>query len=282
MKFPALLAFFPALLVLGATAASAQVAPPLAALPGPVTVLSPFEVTEEPDKGYVASSALAGTRTGEKLANLPNSIAVLTADLLSDLAITDFYGAVDFAIGTENVFNDSGTVGTPTASWGTQINFRGVPSTHMLRDGFPWFVPGDNYNTERIEFARGPNGLAYGDTDPTGTINVVTKRANFVRRASATVRYDTFGTRRYGIDLNQPLLPRLSVRFNALNSDVEQFRQRADRAYRGFAVATRWEPFQNRRTRIDLNYERGHLHGQSRLVNGGWSMAGPQLGRYPN
>lgn len=242
--------------------AVAQVAPSLptspTGTPEAAVVLSPFEVAADQDKGYAASSALTGTRTNEKLANLPNSITVVTADLLSDLAITDFYGAVDFAVGAENVYNDAGTVGTPIASYGTQINFRGIPSTHMLRDGFPWFVPGDNYNTERIEFARGPNGLAYGDIDPSGTINVTTKRAQSRRSASTTVRYDNFGTRRYSVDINQPLHSRLAVRLNALNSDVEQFRQRANRGYQGFALAARWEPFQNRRTRIDLSYEGGH------------------------
>jgi outer membrane receptor protein involved in Fe transport len=62
-------------------------------------VLSPFEVNSADDKGYAASSALAGTRTNEKLANLPNSISVFTADLLSDLALNDFFGAVEFAAG---------------------------------------------------------------------------------------------------------------------------------------------------------------------------------------
>ncbi|MEY4005309.1 MAG: hypothetical protein RLZZ221_1405, partial [Verrucomicrobiota bacterium] len=86
-------------------------------------VLSPFEVNSGEDKGYAASSALAGTRTNEKLANLPNSISVFTADLLSDLAINDFFGAVEFAVGAENIFNDTGTVGAPVGSRsGNQIS----------------------------------------------------------------------------------------------------------------------------------------------------------------
>src|ERR1051325_1270774 len=79
----------------------------------PAVVLSPFEVNSSEDKGYAASSALAGTRTNEKLANLPNSISVFTTDLLSDLALNDFFGAVEFAVGAENIFNDTGTVGAP-------------------------------------------------------------------------------------------------------------------------------------------------------------------------
>ncbi len=243
---------------------SAQTAPPApakATAPAatePAVVLSPFEVNATDDKGYAASSALAGTRTNEKLANLPNSISVFTADLMNDLALNDFFGAVEFAVGAENIFNDTGTVGAPVGSRsGNQISFRGIPSIRQLRDGFPWFLPADTYNTERIEFARGPGGLAYGDVDPTGIINVSTKRATFRRAASATVRMDSYGTQRYSVDLNQPLLPRLALRFNALNSEVEQYRQRANRDFRGYAGALRWEPFQDRRTRLDVNYEGG-------------------------
>ncbi|MSU51443.1 MAG: hypothetical protein EXS37_20540, partial [Opitutus sp.] len=117
------------------TAPAAQA--PASSTTEPVVVLSPFEVNVSEDKGYAASSALAGTRTNEKLANLPNSISVFTADLLSDLAVNDFFGAVEFAVGAENIFNDTGTVGAPVGSRsGNQISFRGIPSIRQLRDGF--------------------------------------------------------------------------------------------------------------------------------------------------
>jgi len=229
--------------------------------------LSPFEVSGTEDKGYAASSALSGTRTNEKLANLPNSISVFTSDLMSDLALTDFFGAVDFAVGAENQYNDQGTIGAPVGSRsGNQINFRGIPSIRQLRDGYPWFLPQDAFNIERIEFARGPGGLAYGDVDPAGIIHISTKRATFQRRATVSTRYDNFGTQRYAVDLQQPLLPRLGVRFNALASEVEQFRQRNNRNHHGYAGAIRWEPFDHRRTRIDATievgrttYQLGHL-----------------------
>ncbi|MBL9185950.1 MAG: hypothetical protein JNK23_00585 [Opitutaceae bacterium] len=247
---------------------SATSATTTAATKEDAVILSPFEVNSGDDKGYAASSALAGTRTNEKLANLPNSISVFTADLLSDLAINDFFGAVEFAVGAENIYNDTGTVGAPVGSRsGNQISFRGIPSIRQLRDGFPWFLPADTYNTERIEFARGPGGLAYGDVDPTGIINVSTKRATFRNAASATVRYDSFGTQRYSVDLNRQLLPRLGVRFNALNSEVEQFRQRTSKDYRGFAGALRWEPFKDRRTRLDVNYEGGHQRNNQGVLH---------------
>ena len=249
------------------TVATATPAPAKPVLPSEALVLSPFEVNTDQDRGYAASSALSGTRTNEKLANLPNSISVVTADLLSDLALTDFFGAVDFAVGAENQFNNQGTIGAPVGSRsGNQINFRGIPSIRQLRDGYPWFLPEDTYNTERIEFSRGPGGLAYGDVDPAGIINVSTKRASFRNRASATVRYDNFGTQRYSFDVNQSVAPRLGFRLNALDSEVEQSRQRNGRDFRGFAGALRWDPFAHGRSRFEFaiesgrtTYQLGHL-----------------------
>ena len=102
---------------------------------------------------------VTGTRTNEKLENLPNSITVMTQEVLQDLAVNNFLDAVEYATNAENLFNDSGTRGAAIGQRsGNQISFRGIPSIRQLRDGFPWFLPADNYNTERIEFARGPGG----------------------------------------------------------------------------------------------------------------------------
>ncbi|PTX92307.1 TonB-dependent receptor plug domain-containing protein [Opitutus sp. ER46] len=221
--------------------------------------MSPFEVNAEADRGYAASSALTGTRTNEKLANLPNTISVFTSDLMSDLAINDFFGAVEYGIGTLNVYNDTGVLGAPVgASASNQVNFRGIPSLRQLRDGFVWFVPQDSFNMERIEFVRGPNGTAYGDVDPSGTLNMSTKRPRAKRSALFETRYDNFGSRRYRTDINVPAGQRLAVRFNAVNSDTEQARQRANAIMRAYAGALRWRPFASGRTQVDVSYEGGN------------------------
>ena len=114
-----------------ALAASAQVVPPAPpakpADANPV-MLSVFEVTDEKDLGYAASSAMTGTRTNEKLENLPNSISVMTQEFLQDIAVNNFLDAVEFATNAENLYNDSGTRGAAIGSRsGNQISFRGKP-----------------------------------------------------------------------------------------------------------------------------------------------------------
>jgi outer membrane receptor protein involved in Fe transport len=233
----------------------------------PVT-LSIFEVSGDKDLGYAASTALSGTRTNEKLENLPNSISVMTQEFLQDLALNSYFDAVDFAMNAENIANDLGTVGAAVGNrGGNQVNIRGLASVRQLRDGFPWYLSADAFNTERIEFGRGPGGLAYGDVDAGGSINIASKRATFQRRGSAQIRYDNFGTQRYSVDLSQPLVPgKLGARFNAIKSEVEMFKQRMGRDLEAYAGAVRWEPFKHRRTQIDIfgetgntTYHLGHL-----------------------
>ena len=254
--------FFPlfvALLTPGLSAFGQGVAPTAKPAQEAPLQLSVFEVTAEKDLGYAASAALTGTRTGEKLADLPNSISVMTQEFLQDIAVNNFLDAVEFATNAENIYNDSGTRGAAIGSRsGNQISFRGMASIRQLRDGFPWYMPQDIYNTERIEFSRGPGGLAFGDVDVGGIINITTKRANARRQASAQVRYDNWGSQRYSMDANQPLGDTgVSVRLNAVRAENESWRQRSGTELRGLAGALRWEPFKNHRTVIDFTYEHG-------------------------
>lgn len=241
------------------TAPAAATSSPPAAEGDPIR-LSVFEVAGDKDTGYAASTAMSGTRTNEKLENLPNSISVMTQELLQDLAFNNYFDAVDFATSAENIANDLGTVGAVVGNRsGNQVNIRGLASVRQLRDGFPWYLAADVFNTERIEFSRGPGGLAYGDVDAGGIINIASKRATFQRRGSAQVRYDNFGTQRYSVDFNQPVVPgRLAVRVNAIKSEVEMFKQRMGRDLEAYAGALRWEPFQHRRTQLDVAYETGN------------------------
>ena len=259
------------LLATALTASAQTVTPSPPAKPGAEAAvqLSVFEVTAEKDLGYSAASALTGTRTNEKLENLPNSISVMTQEFLQDIAVNNFLDAVEFATNAENLFNDSGTRGAAIGSRsGNQISFRGLASIRQLRDGFPWYMPQDIYNTERIEFSRGPGGLAFGDVDVGGIINITTKRAKAKREVTAQIRYDDWGSQRYSLDVNQPLgTTGVAVRLNAIRAENETSRQRAGTDLRGYAGAVRWEPFQHHRTVIDFSYENGNqFEGFSHVV----------------
>jgi outer membrane receptor for ferric coprogen and ferric-rhodotorulic acid len=252
-------------LALATTGAFAQTVPATTPPPtgttrdDPIT-LSPFEVSDARDIGYASPTAMSGTRTNELLENLPNAISVLNQDFLQDIASNNFLDAVEYMPGAENIVNDQGTRGAPqNVRSGNQISFRGVQTFRQLRDGFVWYVPQDMFNTERIEVSRGPAGVAYGDVDTGGIINISTKRAHLRDAYSAQVRYDTFGTRRYSLDLNKQIVPkRLGFRLNAIErNDAGSARQRTNTEGDGIAGALRWDVTKDGRTRIDVTYEYG-------------------------
>ena len=239
-------------------AATPSTPPPLKETP---VALSAFEVTANADVGYESSTAMSGTRTNESLANLPNSISVFNTEFLSDLGITDFFQAADFAVGADNIYNDNLQVGAPVgARSGNQINFRGLPSVRQLKDGFPTYIPQDTYNTERIEISRGPGGIAYGDTDATGVINLTSKRGQFRNLTDFATRLDDRGSRRFTIDFNRVLVDQtLAARVNWVDSRLEGWHENSGRDFRAGAAALRWQPFQTGRTVIDATFERGDM-----------------------
>ncbi len=248
--------------LLAALTPRAATAPTTPAPPRDAPVaLSPFEVTATADVGYESSTAMSGTRTNESLANLPNSISVFNTEFLSDLGITDFFQAADFAVGADNIYNDNMQVGAPVgARSGNQINFRGLPSVRQLKDGFPTYTPQDTYNTERIEISRGPGGIAYGDTDATGVINLTSKRGQFRNITDFATRLDDRGSRRFTIDFNRVLVDKtLAARVNLIDSRLEGWHENTGRDFRAGAGALRWQPFKSGRTVVDATFERGDM-----------------------
>ena len=239
----------------------AQVAaPPTTAKSEPVA-LSPFEVTENSNVGYESSTAMSGTRTNESLANLPNSISVMNSEFLADLGITDFFQAAEFAVAADNIYNDNMQVGAPVGSRsGNQINFRGLPSVRQLKDGFPTYTPQDSYNTERIEISRGPGGIAYGDTDATGVINLTSKRGQFRNESEVAARFDERGSKRYTLDVNRVLVSKtLAARLNLIDSNLEGWHENTNREFRSGAGALRYQPFKSGDTVVDATYEKGSM-----------------------
>jgi len=239
---------------------AAGVRPAGGAPDSPVT-LTPFEVTAGSEVGYESSTAMSGTRTNESLANLPNSISVINSELMADLGITDFFQAMEFAVGAENVYNDNMQLGAAIgARSGNRINFRGLPSGRQLKDGFPTYAPMDTYNLERMEISRGAGGISYGDTDATGTINTGSKRARFRDSHEAQVRYDDRGSQRLTADLNRVLVANtLALRLNLVDSDLEGWHENTARTMRGWAGAVRYQPFKHGNTVIDATFESGRL-----------------------
>lgn len=251
---------------------------PASATDADIIVMSPFEVNTGADKGYQATSTMAGSRINTKLKDVGASIQVVTGAFLRD---TNAKNAGDLLILTTNTevggiggnflgAGDGAEIGTQTQRAQPQGNnrVRGLDGADNTRNYFPTDAPFDSYNTERVEIARGPNSILFGLGKAGGIINAGIRGADYKQSGQIEFRYSSFGSMRASIDYNHVLLKdELAVRVDGLKEE-KKFKQKP--AYnndrRGFA-ALRYDPKQLNndivRTTIKANFETGKIRANN-------------------
>jgi iron complex outermembrane receptor protein len=233
---------------------------------GGALVLSPFEVVSERDHGYTASNTLAGGRLATDLRDTPASITVLTREFLDDIGGGDFRSALQYApnaIPVGDSDTGTGAIGTTRAGGNqaetspTSVRIRGIAESRATRNFFVWNINSDNYNTERIDIARGPNTLIFGDAGSGGAANLTTKKARLDRAfESVTLRHVSYGGGRASLDVNRPLGATLALRANAVYAREDGWRAIERYEREGVYLAGLWKPWAQ--TQVQADFEWGH------------------------
>ena len=124
--------------------------------------------------------------------------------------------------------------------------------------------PRDPATAERIEVLKGPAGALFGDIDPGGRVNIVSKTPRFVPAASATLTYGSFDTRRIELDATGPLTRTLAARIVVASEDSDGWRDFVPLKRRVVAPSLTWAPSDGVRltyvgeiTRFDAPFDRG-------------------------
>jgi iron complex outermembrane receptor protein len=174
---------------------------------------------------YRSLSATGATKTDTLLQDVPQSVRVLSADLLQDAGVTSLSGALDLASGIARQSNLGGL-------WDSYAmrGFTGDPNfgSDYLVNGFSssrgYNGVRDSASSDSIEVLKGPASALYGRGEPGGTINIVTKKPRFVAGQSAQFSVGSFDTVRSAIDLTGPLSENLAYRLNAVHEKGGSFR----------------------------------------------------------
>ena len=161
--------------------------------------------------GYRADTISSATRTATPLRQTPQSVQVLSPELLEDQAVTSISEAL------RNVSGAQGTIPLQTPAFESTL-LRGFPA-EIYRDGITSYINTGDANAmagvERIEVLKGPNAILYGGgvgTPLGGVVNIVTKSP---QPATFTDLGLTFGTNGYvepSFDINRQLSDTVSVR----------------------------------------------------------------------
>ncbi|WP_253188377.1 TonB-dependent siderophore receptor [Leptolyngbya sp. 'hensonii'] len=189
-------------------------------------------VTGERQRGYVVPNATTATRTDTSILDTPQSIQVIPQQIFRDQQII----RVDDAL--RNVSNVVGRLNPFGAS--TSLTIRGFTADNftagaILRDGFRVtdnLGTQETANIERIEVLKGPSSVLYGQNDPGGIINLVTKRPLADPFYKLEFQAGSFGLIRPSIDISGPLTDDRGLRYR-LNLAYQR-----ETGFRDFTVNT--------------------------------------------
>ncbi|MEM7062492.1 MAG: TonB-dependent siderophore receptor [Cyanobacteria bacterium P01_B01_bin.77] len=187
---------------------------------------------------YLATDTSTATRTDTPLRDVPQSIQIIPRQVIEDQQATSIEEVLENAAGVIYQGDDEGR--------GDEFSIRGFAFVPVLRDGF--LLPGfsgdaagaEVANLERVEVLRGPASVLYGESQPGGVINLVTKRPLSEPYYNLQLQG---GNREFispSIDLSGPLTDdgRLLYRLNALYRQEQGFHDYDNNFERFFIAPT--------------------------------------------
>ncbi len=189
-------------------------------------------VTGERD-GYSVPNATTGTRTDTPIIDIPQSIQVVPQRVIEDQQIIRLDEALN---NVSNVI--PGGFDTNTEA---RYTIRGFDDAPLLIDGFRQYgfpeIP-EIANLERVEVLKGPASILYGEIQPGGVINAVTKKPLSEPFYEAELQVGNYGLIRPRIDISGPLSNdgNQLYRLNASYLNSESFRD-FDENFEQFFIA---------------------------------------------
>ena len=237
----------------GFTAASVRVTVPLTSpIANLVLQVAGFRdaVTVNGESGYVVPVISTATRTPTPLRDVPQSVSVVTRELIQDQVMMSMADVVKYVPGIESHQGENNR---------DQVVIRGNSSSadfyvNGVRDDVQYYR--DLYNLDRIEALKGPNAMVFGRGGGGGLINQVTKQAGFQSSNEVTAQLGSFDNRRFTADVDRPLSSTVAVRLNGVYENSDSFRDFVNLERYGVNPTVTFAP--SDRTRVIVNYE--YLH----------------------
>ncbi|MGQ0531497.1 MAG: TonB-dependent receptor [Caulobacteraceae bacterium] len=175
---------------------------------------------------YAEDRTSTATRTDTPLRDVPQSVSVITNDLIEDSGMRSMADVMRYV---------------PGVSMGQGEGHRDAPTLRGNASTADFFVDGvrddvqyyrDLYNAERIEVLKGPNAMIFGRGGGGGVINRVTEWADWSPERELALTAGSYELLRGSADLGFTLNDTAALRLNAMYEDTE--------SYRDFVTLQRW------------------------------------------
>ena len=158
-----------------------------------VVTLSKFEVTTTQGVGYFANNTATALKTNQELMKIPQSVTVITRDLIDDIGATKTSDVLQYA-GASQFYR------------GESIRLRGARTLNAYMDDAIENVPySDNVNIDSYEIIHGPAGVLYANSSVGGVVLKTTKKPLPYAMNKVTVSVNDWGQYRGEIDSTGPV-----------------------------------------------------------------------------
>lgn len=223
--------------------------------PSNITSSAFVEYADGPVQGYRATRSATGTKTDTALRDIPQSIQVVSRQVLQDQQVNNLGDALTNVSsvqrgnthgGSSESFVIRGFKATTYAVDGMLINPL-VSRPEALRD---------LANIERVEVLKGPASVLYGRGNPGGLINLVTRQPSFTPEAEVKAQAGSYDFYRLEANASGPLdeAKTLAGRMTVAAQTDRGFRDTFRDSKRTYIAPTlRWEPTDS--TRVDAGAE---------------------------
>ncbi|MCT7597586.1 TonB-dependent siderophore receptor [Aliarcobacter butzleri] len=195
------------------------------------TVLDEIKVSTEnsnystQNDNYYKTKSQSATKTDTPVRETPQSVQVVSNEIIKELNAVKIEDILDYTSGVSRQNNFAGMWDNFSIR-----GFAGNENTGMslLKNGFAdnrgYNAPRDTANIESIEFLKGPSGSLYGNSEPGGTINIVTKQPKFTSEHSIKTDVGSYDFYRMALDSTAPINDNLAYRLNVATEKKGSFR----------------------------------------------------------
>lgn len=201
-------------------------------------------VTDTANYQILTSSSL---KTSTPLLDVPQSVAIVTQDLIRDQNMMSMADVVRYVPGVTMAQGEGHRDAPVIRGNATTADFY----VNGVRDDVQYFR--DLYNVEGVEAVKGSNALTFGRGGGGGVINRVTKEAQFFPLREIALQGGTFGAKRFTTDFGQSINDKLAFRINGVYENSDSFRHFVNAERYGFAPTVTIKP--GELTKIRLGYE---------------------------
>lgn len=215
-----------------------------------VTVTTTPETATGPVQGYRAKRSATATKTDTPLNETPQSISVITRELIEDQGAANLQDALRYTAGVFSNAYGFDNRGDWAKIRGTDF-VQYQDGLRMLFGSYNNIRP-DTWTLERVEVLKGPASVLYGQGGFGGTVNLVSKRPQAEAHKQVEFSIGSHNRRQVAIDLTGPLNAdgTLLYRLIALGRDSGSQVDRVPDDRSLVAPALTWAP--NARTSVTL------------------------------